>query len=97
MKVWTIRIAKDRRRKEDDSQMGFEVVFTKPAIADLEALVTFISRDNPWAAEQFGSAIIEKAEQLSGFPFLGRVVPEFRIEDIREVIRKSDSLRHWGG
>ena len=27
--------------------MGFKIVFTKPAIADLDGIVTFISRDNP--------------------------------------------------
>jgi addiction module RelE/StbE family toxin len=68
--------------------MGFKIVFTKPAIADLSGLVTFISRDNPEAAERFGYAIIEKAEKLDGFPFLGRIVPEFKIEDIREIVHR---------
>ena len=68
--------------------MGFKIVFTKPAIADLNGLVSFIARDNPHAAKQFGYAIIEKAEKLSGFPFLGRVVPEFKIEKIREIIHR---------
>lgn len=68
--------------------MGFKIVFTKPAILDLESLVSFIARDNPQAAEQFGYAIIQKAETLNDFPFLGRVVPEFKIETIREVIHR---------
>lgn len=66
--------------------MGFKIDFTKPAIADLGGIVQFISRDNPAAAEQTGYAIIEKVEKLSEFPFLGRVVPEFKIETIREII-----------
>ena len=68
--------------------MGFRIVFTKPAIADLEGLVSFIRRDNPQAAEQFGYAIIGKAEKLNEFPFLGRMVPEFKIENIREIIHR---------
>jgi len=68
--------------------MGFKIVFTKPAIADLEGLVSFIARDNPQAAEQFGYEIIAKAEKLDLFPLLGRVVPEFKIENIREVIHR---------
>jgi toxin ParE1/3/4 len=68
--------------------MGFKIVFTKPAIADLDGLVTFISRDNPRAAEQLGYAIIGKTEKLDAFPLLGRVVPEFRIETIREIIHR---------
>jgi toxin ParE1/3/4 len=68
--------------------MGFKIVFTKPAIADLEGLVKFISRDNPQAAEQFGYAIIGKAEMLNEFPLLGRVVPEFKMENIREIVHR---------
>ena len=68
--------------------MGFKIVFTKPATADLDGLVTFISRDNPRAAEQLGYEIIAKAEKLEEFPLLGRVVPEFKIENIREIIRR---------
>ena len=68
--------------------MGFKIAFTKLAIADLGALVTFIGRDNPQAAEQFGYAIIAKAEKLDEFPLLGRAVPKFKIESVREIIRR---------
>ena len=68
--------------------MGFKIVFTKPAIADLGGLVSYIARDNPQAAERFGCEIIEKAEKLDQFPFLGRVVPEFKIENLREIIHR---------
>jgi len=68
--------------------MGFKIVFTKPAIGDLQGLVKFISRDNAHAAEQFGYAIIAKAEALNEHPLLGRVVPEFKMATIREVIHR---------
>jgi len=68
--------------------MGFKIVFTKPALEDLGGLVAFISHDNPAAAEQFGNTIIEKAERLNEFPLFGRVVPEFKIESIREIIHR---------
>jgi addiction module RelE/StbE family toxin len=68
--------------------MGFRIVFTKPAIADIEALVMFISRDNSQAAARIGFEVIEKAEKLATFPFIGRVVPEFKIDSLREVIRR---------
>src|ERR1700758_2143953 len=68
--------------------MGFKIVFTRPAIADLEALVEFIARDNPPAAEKFGFEIIEKVAKLDALPFFGRVVPEFKIDNIREVIHR---------
>ena len=68
--------------------MGFKIVFTKPAIADLDGLVTFISRDDPQAAERLGCAIIAKAKTLDEFPLMGRVVPEFKIGTIRENIHR---------
>jgi hypothetical protein len=37
--------------------MGFKIVFTKPATTDLSGLVSYISRDNPQAAERFSYAI----------------------------------------
>jgi len=66
--------------------MGFKIVFTQPAIGDLQGLVAYIARDNPQAAEQFGYQIIAKAESLVASPLLGRVVPEFKSENIREII-----------
>jgi toxin ParE1/3/4 len=68
--------------------MGFKIVFTKPTIEDLEDLVSFISRDDPNAGEKFGFALIEKAQNLSEHPFLGRMVPEFKIENLREIIHR---------
>ena len=76
--------------------MGFEIVFTRPAIADLEGLVSFIARDNPQAAERFGYNIIEKAEKLDQFPFLGRFVPEFKIVSIREIIYRPHRIVYRG-
>ena len=73
--------------------MGFKIVFTKPAISDLESLVSYIARDNPQAAERFGYAIVEKAEKLDQFPFLGRIVPEFKIETIREIIHRKRPVK----
>lgn len=68
--------------------MGFKIVFTKPAIEDLSNLVAFISRDNPTAGERFGYELAEKAQNLAEYPFIGRVVPEFKIESLREVIHR---------
>ena len=68
--------------------MGFKIVFTKPAITDLSGLVRFVARNDPKAAESLGFAIIAKTQTLNEFPRLGRVVPEFKIEKIREIIHR---------
>jgi plasmid stabilization system protein ParE len=68
--------------------MGFKVVFTEPAIADLENLVVPLARDNPSAASNFGYELIETTQKLEVYPFIGRVVLEFKIDNIREVIHR---------
>jgi toxin ParE1/3/4 len=68
--------------------MGFKIVFTKPAVEDLNNLVAFISRDNPRAGEQFGYELVDKAQSVAEHPFIGRVVPEFKLENLREIIHR---------
>ena len=52
------------------------VIYAPEAERDLESITTFIARDNPEAAEQFGLRLIERAELLGAFPKLGRPVLE---------------------
>jgi addiction module RelE/StbE family toxin len=68
--------------------MGFRVVITKPAINDLAEIVRYISRENPAAGAQTGFQLIEKAESLGELPLRGRVVPERKQGDCREIILK---------
>jgi toxin ParE1/3/4 len=69
--------------------MDFTIILTPQAIEDLREIVTFIARDNPAKAEEFGNLLCDKTETLGAHPLLGRVVPEFRRHEIRELIYKS--------
>jgi toxin ParE1/3/4 len=62
------------------------LIWTEPAVSDLEEIGQFISKDNPPAAEKVGSRIIREAENVAAFPRLGRIVPEFGNPRIREII-----------
>jgi plasmid stabilization system protein ParE len=66
--------------------MDYKIVFSQPAIEDLEGIVRFIAQDNPAAAAQFGGKLIDSVRKLAAFPHLGRVVPEKNDEHIREII-----------
>ena len=68
--------------------MGFRVVITKPAIGDLAEIVRFIASDNPAAAARVGNGLIDRAESLRELPLRGRVVPERKQRDCREIIWK---------
>jgi len=63
-----------------------KVVWTRPALDDLNDIVEYISRDSKVYAERFATRVLEAARRLEDFPYSGRLVPEFKEEDIREVI-----------
>jgi plasmid stabilization system protein ParE len=56
------------------------------ALDSLDDLSDFIARDSPANAEAFVRRIVEAVEHLARFPRLGRVVPEFQIDSVREVV-----------
>ena len=57
---------------------------------DLQNIEDFIARDSVLHAIAFVDRIVESAETLLKNPRIGRVVPEFNREDLREVI-----FRHY--
>ncbi len=74
--------------------MGWKVTIAPSARADLESIVRFIARQNPDAAARVGYELIVRAEGLTVFPEIGRVVPEFRRSDLREVVCRSYRIIH---
>lgn len=68
--------------------MGFTVVLSRIAERDLAGIVEYVARDNPPAAKRVGRSLIEHLRRLEDFPRIGRIVPEFQLETLREVIHK---------
>lgn len=66
--------------------MDFKVVWSKSAVADLRDLVRYIAEDDRAVADRFGELIISKMEGTMKFPRIGRKVPEFREDRLREII-----------
>lgn len=91
--------------------MEFRVIDAPRARRDLRNIKRYISFDSPQAAEKFGRFLLSKARMLGQHPWMGRVVPDFRNPNIREiivgnyrVIYRVDSLaqqieivRYWHG
>jgi plasmid stabilization system protein ParE len=69
--------------------MDFKVFLSDDALNDLERIVAYIAPHNPVAAEQMGNQLLDAALSLKTFPERGRVVPEFRQPDLREIIFRS--------
>ena len=60
---------------------------SKSAFNDLENIISYYnSQGVPDIGVKFAKAIIKHIEVLSEHPDIGRVVPEFELEHIREII-----------
>ena len=66
--------------------MARKVIWSEEAIADLRTIVTYIAVDNRSAAQALGLAILERTRVLAEFLQLGRMVPEERNPDLRELV-----------
>jgi plasmid stabilization system protein ParE len=69
--------------------MDFEVFLSPDALIDLERVVTFIALENRLAAEKIGNQLLDAALSLRTFPERGRVVPEFGLSHLRELVFRS--------
>ena len=66
--------------------MAYKLIWSPAARDDLHDIVTFIARDNPNRAMSFGYELISETDRLKDFPESGRVVPEYRSNNIREIV-----------
>ena len=63
-----------------------KVIWTDFAIEDLRLIHDYISKDSKRYADRFLEKLLERVDQLESFPKSGRVVPEFNVDTIRELI-----------
>jgi plasmid stabilization system protein ParE len=62
-----------------------EVVWSAPALLQLEAIIEIIALDKPEAAKAVVSRIIETTDHLERFLRLGRPIREFPRKEYRQV------------
>lgn len=63
-----------------------KVIWTKQSIEDINNIAEYISLDSARYAESWVEEIFDKEFILSTFPDSGRIVPELKQENIREII-----------
>ena len=66
--------------------MDFQIVWTDPALADLQEVVAYIAEEDPAAAEHVGNVIVDHVETLRSFPFIGPTYPRGSHGHIREIV-----------
>lgn len=64
-----------------------KVIWTAAAREDLREIVIRIAADRPSVAENYGLELIALAETAGDFPQMGRLVPEFEDQCLREIIK----------
>ena len=65
-----------------------EVIWTEPALAQLQAILEFIALDKPEAAEAVARRVFATTDRLESFPKLGRPIPEFPHRSHRQLWAK---------
>ncbi|WP_108125776.1 type II toxin-antitoxin system RelE/ParE family toxin [Saccharospirillum mangrovi] len=63
-----------------------EIVWTEPALQQLDDIAEYIALDKPNAAGQLVASVFEEVERLAGFPQSGRIPPELPGSVYREVV-----------
>lgn len=63
-----------------------QVIWTEPALADLEAIAEYIAIENPLAASAFVWRVFSHVEKLESHPALGASVPEFESSRYRHIV-----------
>jgi plasmid stabilization system protein ParE len=63
-----------------------KVHWTDTAERHLDALYAYIAQDSPEYAKRMVDYLTRRSQQIADFPFSGRRVPEYDIDQIREVI-----------
>jgi toxin ParE1/3/4 len=63
-----------------------EVIWTEPALQELDSIAEYIALDNSAAASALVEEVFDKTERLENFPQSGRIPPELPNSIYREVV-----------
>src|SRR4051812_3096766 len=66
-----------------------KVVWTDAAVAQLEAIHDYVAQTSPEYARQIIDRLTKRSIRIAAFPFSGRMVREYELKEVREVIESS--------
>ncbi len=58
------------------------------AIAHLNAIYEYIAKDSSFYAQRVVDRLTRRSEQLATLPMSGRMVPEYGLEEVRELLER---------
>lgn len=65
-----------------------KVVWTDTAKRNLRTIHDFIAQNSPAYAKRMVDRLTSRSKQIGAFPLSGRIVPEFDVGQIREVLER---------
>jgi addiction module RelE/StbE family toxin len=65
--------------------VALTIIWSQEALDDIESIATYIEKDSIHYAKSVVSSIFSKVDILLDFPLIGRVVPEYGNDNIREL------------
>ena len=63
-----------------------EIIWTEPALSDLDAIADYIALDNPEAAKQLVQRVFRHVEQLANYPESGSMPKELKGSRYRQIV-----------
>ncbi len=63
-----------------------KIIWSDFAKEDLKEILAYISKDSPKYAQYFRERLFEKVKYLNRFPQMGRIIPESKDPNKRELI-----------
>ena len=63
-----------------------EIIWTEPALSDLDAIADYIALDNPPAARELVQRVFDHVGQLADYPLSGPKLPEFKGWRYRQIV-----------
>lgn len=63
-----------------------EIIWTEPALSDLDAIADYIALENPVAAKELVQRVFEHVDHLAAHPKIGSKLPEYRNWRYRQMI-----------
>ena len=72
-----------------------KVHWTDTALSHLDAIYSYIAQDSEIYAKRMVDRLTKRSEQIADFPFSGRSLPEYEMNQIREVIEGSYRIIYY--
>lgn len=65
------------------------IIWSELAIEDLKSIYDYIAKNSSVYAKRQVNKITERVKSLSKFPNIGRIVPEFNLANIKELVEEN--------